>query len=60
MNDDQAYHHPQRVTITFDLDHGIGTNTVAVRALLSMLERLEDAGLHPRAASLQLGIIPAT
>ena len=60
MNDDDTYDFAQRVTIVFDLHYGVAANAIAVRAMLSMLERLDDAGLHPRAASLHLAEIPTT
>lgn len=55
MNDDEL---PQRVTIVFDLHYGTAANEIAVRAMLAMLERLGDAGLRPREASLHITDIP--
>jgi hypothetical protein len=59
-HDDNIYLYPQRVTITLDLHHGTGANTIAVHALLNMLERLQDSGIYPSAATLHVTARPTT
>jgi len=59
-DDDNIYLYPQRVTITLDLHYGIGANTIAVHALLNMLERLEDSGIYPTAATLNVTARPTS
>ena len=59
-DDDNIYLYPQRVTITLDLHYGTGANTVAIHALLNMLQRLEDSGIYPSAASLHVAALPTT
>lgn len=60
MNDDNIYLYPQQVTITLDLHYGTGGNTIAVRALLNLLERLEDAGIYPTTATLHVAELTTT
>jgi hypothetical protein len=52
-DDDNIGIYPQRVTITLNLHNGTGGNTIAVHALLNMLERLQDSLIYPSAATLQ-------
>jgi hypothetical protein len=52
MNDQPFY--PQRVTISFDLPFGLGTDTIAVQALLNLLDHLEHDGIRPHATTLKI------
>ena len=60
MNEDNIYLYPQRVTITLDLRYGIGGNTIAVHAMLNLLERLQDNGIYPSAATLHIADLTTT
>ncbi len=52
MTDDEPI--IQRVTITLELPGGLGTNTVAVGAVLDVLDHLERDGLRPYRTTIDI------
>jgi hypothetical protein len=52
MLDEPFY--PQRVTISFELPYGLGTDTIAVQALLTLLDHLEHDGIRPYGTTLRI------
>ena len=51
IDDDVPIHH---VTITFDLPGWPGTNSIAMHAVLDVLDRLEHDGMRPYRTTIDI------
>jgi hypothetical protein len=60
MTDDELDELTQRITISVDIAYGHGTETLAATVLLDILAHLENDGIRPHRATLEITDPPTT